>query len=123
QRRGLADGSDGGRMRGAGYIVARDARPGRALLLAVALLLLGAAPGSAVGGREGELWVAHYNGPGHGYDLAKALVVSPDGGTVFVTGWTNGPTSGLDYLTAAYDASTGVLRWGAPYNGLGNGTD
>src|SRR5207245_2479992 len=39
---------------------------------------------SAAGG--GQLWVSRYDGPEHLIDLATAAAVSPDGGTVFVTG-------------------------------------
>ena len=43
------------------------------------------------------------NGPGDGDDVAAALVVSPDGSRVFVTGRSyGGPTKDDDYATVAY---------------------
>jgi len=53
----------------------------------------------------------------------SAMAVSPDGRTVFVTGTTSSPTSGNDYLTVAYDASTGAQLWSASYIGPANGHD
>jgi hypothetical protein len=59
-----------------------------------------------------ELWRARYNGPGDDFDSANALVASPDGSRVFVTGSRIGTGDPFgDYLTIAYDPSTGaVLR-------------
>jgi hypothetical protein len=68
-------------------------------------------------------WVRRYNGPANGNDNASALGVSPDGSTVFVTGYSTGSTSFLDYATVAYDASTGTLRWVRRYNGPANGAE
>jgi WD40 repeat protein len=80
-----------------------------------------AAPASATSGAQ--LWVNRYNGPGDGVDGARAEAVSPDGSVVFVTGHSAGKTSGLDYLTQAISASTGVTVWTRRYNGPGNGDD
>jgi len=70
-----------------------------------------------------QQWVARYNGPGNSYDGAIALGVSPDGSAVFVTGYGPGSTTGEDYATMAYDASTGAQLWLKRYNGPGNGDD
>jgi sugar lactone lactonase YvrE len=70
-----------------------------------------------------ELWVARYNGPGSGDDQAVAMALSPDGTRVYATGSSAGTVTGLDYATAAYDASTGAELWVARYNGPGNGDD
>src|SRR5712691_8656653 len=70
-----------------------------------------------------RLWVKRYNGPGNGYDLATALGLSPDGTTVFVTGYSVGQTSGADYTTLAYGAFAGARLWARRYNGPGNGFD
>jgi WD40 repeat protein len=70
-----------------------------------------------------ELWVARYNGPGNKYDFVYAVGVSSDGSKVFVTGSSDGGSTGWDYATVAYDASTGAQLWLARYNGPGNGFD
>src|SRR5262245_23276809 len=49
-----------------------------------------------------HLWTKRYNGPGNGNDFAHSVAVSPDGGTVFVTGGSPGTTSICDYATVAY---------------------
>src|SRR5204862_359884 len=70
-----------------------------------------------------QLWVKRYNGPGNGDDTPRALGVSPDGSTVFVTGSSAGSTGLSDYATVAYDASTGTQLWVMRYSGPGNNTD
>ena len=73
-----------------------------------------------------ELWVEHYTGPANGTpygDSAQALGVSPDGSAVFVTGGSTGSTSGHDYVTVAYDVSTGDELWDKRYNGPRNDYD
>ena len=70
-----------------------------------------------------QLWVKRYNGPGNGDDAATSLAVSPDSARVFVTGWSNGTTSGTDYATIAYDENTGVRVWTKRYNGPGDAGD
>lgn len=63
-------------------------------------------------------WTARYDGVGvHAPDQAAALVVSPDDGTVFVTGMSDdvegGPPFDVNYgfATVAYDAFSGEQRW------------
>lgn len=70
-----------------------------------------------------QLWIARYNGPGNGDDKASSVVVSPDGGTVFVTGESAQTTSAYDYATIAYDAATGAQLWVARFNGPSNRDD
>src|SRR3989442_193992 len=70
-----------------------------------------------------QLWVMRYNGPGNRMDVARALGVSPDGATVFVTGYGWGSASGNDYATVAYGASTGAQLWVSRYNGPANSYD
>src|SRR5262249_25684965 len=65
-----------------------------------------------------QRWVSRYNGPAEAHSMA----VSPDGGTVFVTGGRYGPTKG-DYATVAYNAATGAQLWARRYNGPVNGND
>jgi WD40 repeat protein len=75
---------------------------------------------AATGARR---WVTRYNGPGNSYDAASSVAVSPTGAAVFVTGVSQGTTSGLDYATVAYNAATGARLWVTRYNGPGNGDD
>jgi outer membrane protein assembly factor BamB len=73
----------------------------------------------------GLLWSADHNGL-QDFDEPHALSVSPDGGTVFVTG-TSSPTvyydhwgypwPDLDFGTLAYDAATGAQLWTTYYHG------
>jgi WD40 repeat protein len=72
-----------------------------------------------------QLWVRRYNGPANGADesYGGSLGVSPDGSQVFVTGTSQGSTSGYDYATVAYDASTGAPLWVRRYTGPANATD
>lgn len=63
-----------------------------------------------------QLWVARYDGTLDLGDSASNVTVSPDGGSVFVTG-----TSAADdrfftvFTTVGYDAATGAERWVARY--------
>ena len=63
-----------------------------------------------------RLWVARYNDPANGDDCAFAVAVSPGGSRVYVTGASQGTTSGADYATVAYSAATGTRLWVARYN-------
>jgi outer membrane protein assembly factor BamB len=69
-----------------------------------------------------QLWVARYDGPVSGSDVATDLGVSPDGSMVFVTGLSRGEIS-EDSATVAYDAATGAELWVSRYDGPGSGTD
>jgi hypothetical protein len=57
------------------------------------------------------LWVAQYDDPAGQDDRAHAIVASPEGSKVFVTGFSNGPARVYD--TLAYDATTGEQLWEA----------
>ena len=66
-------------------------------------------------------WVRRYNGPGNSEDHAYALSVDSSG-NVYVTGWSPGSGTGLDYATIKYSPSGDTL-WVKRYNGPGNGSD
>jgi hypothetical protein len=70
-----------------------------------------------------RLWVSRYRGPAVVDAKPVAVRVSPDGATVFVTGYGFGDSTGEDYVTVAYRASNGQQLWVQTYNGLGNGMD
>jgi outer membrane protein assembly factor BamB len=70
-----------------------------------------------------QLWKRSYNGPGNRADTARAVAVSPDGSTVYVTGTSAGARSGSDHATIAYNAATGATIWVMRYNGPANGAD
>jgi hypothetical protein len=69
------------------------------------------------------VWAKRYNGPANREDSSAALAMSPDGTKVFVTGASNGSTSGADYATVGYDTSTGARLWMRRYNGPANRDD
>jgi WD40 repeat protein len=67
-----------------------------------------------------QVWVARYDNPGNGG--ATSVAVSPNGKTVFVTGYVT--AGGLeDYATVAYNAATGAQIWAARYNDPGHVDD
>ena len=55
-----------------------------------------------------EQWVARYSSGTNAVDEAYGVRPSPDGGTVFVTGWSDAGAGGVGYATLAYDAITGT---------------
>jgi len=68
------------------------------------------------------LWLRSYNGAtGTPDDVAYGLAVDGDG-NVYVTGWSTGLTTDLDYTTIKY-ASNGDTLWIRHYDGGGNGID
>jgi len=66
-------------------------------------------------------WIARYDGPGNGEDLAYALAVDGSG-NVYVTGESRGSGTNQDYATVKYNSS-GIQQWAARYNGPGNAFD
>ena len=72
---------------------------------------------AATGARR---WVQHYTGPKGYADQARAVTVSPNGKTVFVTGVSYLTNTAYDYATVAYNSATGARRWVRRY--VGNGS-
>jgi hypothetical protein len=68
-----------------------------------------------------QRWVRRYQGPGDSNNNAKAIVISPDGSRVYVTGYRSGP-HGRDFETIAYSSIGGRL-WRRAYNGPVDGWD
>jgi uncharacterized delta-60 repeat protein len=69
-----------------------------------------------------EQWVAHYNGPGSGYDEAHALVVD-NSGNIYVTGESLGSGTSIDFCTIKYAPDSNIPLWVARYNGPNNNSD
>ena len=67
-----------------------------------------------------QLWAARYDNTGNGG--ATAAAASPNGKTVFVTGYTTAGST-EDYTTVAYNDATGTQLWAARYNDPGHTTD
>ena len=56
-----------------------------------------------------KLWSKRFNNPDGGYDNAVAVVVSPDGGKVYVAG--ESEATDARFAIVAYDASIGTKLW------------
>ncbi|MFZ2446022.1 MAG: SBBP repeat-containing protein [Syntrophobacteraceae bacterium] len=69
-----------------------------------------------------QQWAKPYNGPGNGADYPTAIAVDQYNSRIYVTGYSQGLTSGNDYATLQYDA-LGNQKWVRRYNGPGNLSD
>jgi len=67
------------------------------------------------------LWTNFFNGPSNSYDYAQALTLD-SASNVYVTGGSDGGTSGMDYATIKYSGA-GVALWTNFFNSVGNGSD
>jgi PQQ-like domain len=70
-----------------------------------------------------KLWDRRYDGTGGFDDIVSYVAASPDGTTVFVSGSSPGPLGIDDFLTIAYDAATGNIRWLRRYDAPAHGVD
>jgi len=68
-----------------------------------------------------QQWVQRYNGPGNFSDQANSIGVD-NSGNVYVTGWSVGNGTSIDYATIKYNTG-GVQQWIQRFNGTGNGED
>jgi hypothetical protein len=65
----------------------------------------------------GLVWYAAYEGPSLS-GSGRAIALSPDGSTLFVTGQSGGaaPAYASDFITLAYSTDSGALRWLSRYD-------
>lgn len=68
-----------------------------------------------------QQWISKYNGTGNGYDAVRDMVIDISG-SIYVTGSSEGISSGYDYATIKYNSS-GVQQWVSRYNGPANSSD
>jgi len=59
----------------------------------------------------------------NGNEFANAVIVSPGGQTIYVTGGSAGKSPRTYFATIAYNAATGAARWVSRYNGSGHFRD
>jgi WD40 repeat protein len=62
-----------------------------------------------------HLWTARYGRPAE--DAARTISVSPDGSSVFVSGFSISTGTSRDIVTIGYNAATGHERWRSRYDG------
>jgi len=68
-----------------------------------------------------QLWVKRYDGPLKGNDCPEAIAADGSGNT-YVTGWSEGLNTGIDYTTIKYNPN-GKQLWAKRYNAYGNCSD
>lgn len=68
-----------------------------------------------------QQWVQRYNGPGNKSDASFSLALD-NSGSVYVTGYSTGIGTNLDYATIKYNSS-GFQQWVQRYNGTGDSID
>ena len=92
--------------------------------VALVICVMAITPSAWAASAGTQIWAKRYDGPASAYDVAGSLAVSPNGSTVFVTGYSKGgSTTGYDYATVAYSASTGAAAWTKRYNGPASSFD
>ena len=57
-------------------------------------------------------WLRRYDGPEHGIDTPQALAITPNGATLIVSGGSHqGTVRDQEFVTIAYDTTSGERRW------------
>ena len=83
------------------------------MMIAAAMVVMAMAV-PAHGASLTQAWAERYVG-GSDFQYASSLAVSPDGGTIYVTGISAGPEQAGDpydvFATIAYNTATGEMRW------------
>jgi DNA-binding beta-propeller fold protein YncE len=64
------------------------------------------------------LWYSTWNGTSNMNDYARAITVTPDGSRVVVTGYNQVPAYNDEYVTIAYQATTGAQLWVSRFNAV-----
>jgi outer membrane protein assembly factor BamB len=91
--------------------------------ITVAALAVAGSGASATPG-ESVTWIRSYGTGEFGTNTGRRVVVSPDGGRVYVTGDSTEPSKVYsDFETIAYDAATGSTLWKRRYDGPGHSID
>lgn len=69
-----------------------------------------------------ELWMARHSGPAKTSAQPNGMVLRSDGELLYVTGWDRGQGlgAGFDFLTIAYDTSTGSPAWSGRWSSGAN---
>jgi len=67
------------------------------------------------------VWMVRYNGEANGDDAAYAIFLDIKN-NIYVTGYSVGSATGLDFCTIKYD-NQGVQQWAVRYNGGGSSSD
>jgi hypothetical protein len=68
-----------------------------------------------------EQWIARYDGGSLAF--GQDVAVSPDSSTAFVTGYGSTGKPNSDFVTIAYDVTTGTAVWTQPFDGRENMND
>jgi hypothetical protein len=69
------------------------------------------------------IWSRQYNGPANGVDFGVALAISSDGSRLFVTGGSQGSGTSYDFVTIAYDPTSGQPLWRARFDATAHSDD
>jgi hypothetical protein len=63
-----------------------------------------------------RVWKRRFTGPGERRDTISGIVLSPDDGTLFVTGTSEASNGQTHIRTIAYEAASGLVRWSRQFH-------